>query len=362
MEHRNLFIELVRVAIGRQKTLSRNLSANEWLEMFNIAYRQTLVAVCFSGIERLPQEQIPPQEILFQWYAITKQTEEQNKLVNERCQQALSFFKENGFNPTILKGQGMAKLYEVGDYTEGVRNIGLRRQSGDIDIWLNGGRSKVYHFAKQYDGEGRLYGVNYHHVHIHLFDDVEVEIHIYPGSLCNPFANRRLHFFFEKHSSESMGDYPNKNFNIIYILLHCYKHFLGHGVGLRQIMDYYFLLKERETIVEKREVKELLKQLGMMKFAQGMMWVMQTTFGLEQEYMFVDPDEEEGKFIMNEIFQTGNMGHHDKRHWGSKKTSFSRFVYNLHRDWHFINHYPQEVLWRPVFSLWQFFNQKFVWK
>lgn len=362
MKLNNLFVELVRVAIGRQKSLSRNLSANEWDEMFNIAYRQTLVAVCFSGIERLPQKQRPPQEVLLQWYVITKQTEEQNKLVNERCQQALTFFKEHGFHPTILKGQGMAKLYELREDNDGVRNMSLRRQSGDIDIWLDGGRTKVYQFAKKYDEEGRLYGVNYHHVHIRLFDDVEVEIHIYPGSLCNPIANHRLHVFFERYSSESMGDYPNKEFNIIYILLHCYKHFLGHGVGLRQVMDYYFLLMEQEAKVDKREVKELLKKLGMMRFAKGMMWVMLVVFGLEREYMLVEPNEKEGQFILNEIFLTGNMGHHDKRHWGSIHTPLSRFIYNLHRDWHFFNHYPQEVLWRPLFSLWQFFNQKFVWK
>ena len=98
-----------------------------------------------------------------------------------------------------------------------------------------------------------------------------------------------------------------------------------------------------------------------MRFAGAMMWVMQEVFGLERENMLVEPDEKEGPFLLEESCQTGNMGHHEQRHWGSLKTPVSRFFYNLHRDWHFLAHYPKEVCWQPFFSIWMNVRRWF-WK
>ena len=64
----DLFLELIRVAIGRQESLTRCPSAVDWEEMYDIACRQTLVAICFSAIERLPIEQ--------QLYCFRKKSEE----------------------------------------------------------------------------------------------------------------------------------------------------------------------------------------------------------------------------------------------------------------------------------------------
>jgi len=55
---------------------------------------------------------------------------------------------------------------------------------------------------------------------------------------------------------------------------------------------------------------------------------------------------------VQEVLLTGNMGHHDTRHWGSLKTPLSRFFFNLRRDIYLAGHYPHEVLWQPFFSLW----------
>ena len=66
----------------------------------------------------------------------------------------------------------------------------------------------------------------------------------------------------------------------------------------------------------------------------------------------MEPDEKEGRFIIGEVLQTGNMGHSDKRNWGSMKTPLSRFFLNLKRDFYLAGHYPHEAVWQPVFSVW----------
>ena len=52
---------------------------------------------------------------------------------------------------------------------------------------------------------------------------------------------------------------------------------------------------------------------------------------------------------MNEILLTGNMGHSDKRLWGSKETALLRFFHNLNRDFYMVGHYPHEAIWQPFF-------------
>ena len=49
----DIFFELIRVAIGTQESLSRLPSAREWGELYKMAQKQSLVGVCFAGLQRL---------------------------------------------------------------------------------------------------------------------------------------------------------------------------------------------------------------------------------------------------------------------------------------------------------------------
>lgn len=48
-----LFFELIRVAIGTQDSLSHILTGKEWQIMYDIAKKQSLVGICFAGVQRL---------------------------------------------------------------------------------------------------------------------------------------------------------------------------------------------------------------------------------------------------------------------------------------------------------------------
>ena len=49
----SLFFELIRVAIGKQDSLSRTPSAKEWKHLFKIAERQRLLGICFYGVKKV---------------------------------------------------------------------------------------------------------------------------------------------------------------------------------------------------------------------------------------------------------------------------------------------------------------------
>lgn len=349
MKPRELFFELLLIAVGAKDSLSEACPEKVWEKAFKIAKKQTLQGVLYSAIERLPKDQCPTLEPIVRWWNAAEYAEKKYTQLDEAGKTAVAFFRENGFPCQILKGTSVARYYPQPE----------RRLCGDVDLWLDGGRKKIYDFARSFDKDGKLYGVNYHHIHFHLIEDVEMEVHIYPSYLCNPFKNRRLHKFFKLYRPTMESDAPCLAFDRVFILLHCFDHIKGHGVGLRQIMDYYYVLLQGFTEQEKEDTASWIKSLGMARFAKGMMWVLQTVFAMPSECLLMPPDEKDGRFILEEVMHTGNMGHGDKRKWGSTKSPLSRFFFNLRRDIYLARHYPSEALWQPFFSIWLYFWRLF---
>ena len=344
-KQQDLFFELLLVCTSAKDSLSRCYTEDQWSAALSLAQEQTIEGVLLSAIERLPAEQRPPKKVLFQWIGLVQMLEQYSNKIAEASDYVVKYFRENGFACNILKGSVVARYYPKPE----------RRQSGDVDVWVDGYRKTIYDFARSFDENGKLYGVNYHHIHFHLIQGVHIEVHIWPSYLSSPLRNMRFHKFCNLHRPTMETSMPSLAFDRVFILLHCYQHLCGHGVGLRQIMDYYYVLKQGFTDEEKADAVYWIIQLGMRRFACGLMWVLKEYFGLEERYLLFDPDEKEGRFILSEVMQTGNMGHCDSRNWGSKETPLSRFFSNLRRDYYLAEHYPHEAIWQPFFSLWLYF-------
>ena len=146
---------------------------------------------------------------------------------------------------------------------------------------------------------------------------------------------------------------PSLAFNRVYILVHIYRHLFHEGIGLRQLLDYYFVLSQGFTGEERAETMRTLRSLRMQRFAAAVMWVLQRVYGMDDRYLLTAPNEREGRFLLNEIMLAGNFGHYDERlqhergesalHWGLRKVK---------RNFRFVFSYPSEVLWSPLFKLW----------
>ena len=91
---------------------------------------------------------------------------------------------------------------------------------------------------------------DYKHLQLKAFKDIEVEMHYRPEVLLSLVKNRRLQTWFKSDEVKRLIFQqkakiitPSIEFNLFYILLHIYRHFLYDDVGLRQLMDYFFVLK-----------------------------------------------------------------------------------------------------------------------
>ena len=333
------FFEIIQLSIGRRQQLSRMPSVEEWEAVYQMAQKQALVGICFMGIAKLRDAGLKlPQQLYYEWLAMTAQIQERNQQLNAYIPKVTELFRSYGFPCYVLKGQSIGKLYgELADY----------RQSGDIDVWTVGGRQRICSLSMSLFG--KIEGLTYHHIHFPYLNDVEIEAHFKPGYLNNPQHNRCLEKIFSPYepSLASISDDAPTSFNLIYILLHCYMHFLERGVGLRQLMDYYFvILSISNNVRDEKETVNNLKNTGLLKFARAVMWVLMTVFGMEEQYAICKPDSHEGQFLLKEILQTGNFGHQDPRYnW--------RLSSPL-RNFHLLIHYPEEILWSPFAAIYRY--------
>lgn len=186
--------------------------------------------------------------------------------------------------------------------------------------------------------------------------------------MTNLYTNRRLQKWLKEYElSILQGNeadlgcgkvvVPTPEFNAFYILQHCYHHMFESGLGLRQLMDYYFVLREYSKIPQTGNIARVFEQFGLDRFASAVMWIMKYVFGMEDKYLLCEPNEKEGRFILNEVMQNGNFGHHDERKIKVKSKMAQPFVTRIQHNWHLATHYPSEFFWSPVWLVYHF-----IWK
>ena len=346
MMNEQLFV-LIRVAFGYLQQLSRQLSPEEWQELYEQAQKQSLIGVCMYGISKLPHEQKPKGQLYWKWLAIVTRIQHQNIQLDQQTSIIWKQLKEDGLDSAILKGQGIAQEYgELAQF----------RQSGDIDIWVKGGYQIVCNYVQRTHPTD---DVAYHRFHYNYFSNTEVELHHRPTLMRNLFDDRKLRRWYNSFKAEDFVYLENKGFavppakfNSIFILTHIYRHFLFEGIGLRQVMDYYFVLKGHPESIGSPE--PMLKDLRLTRFAEAMMWILHTQFGLEERYLICGMNEKEGRFVLSEIGQTGNFGQRDVRY---AYKHFQKLRRQIAHSIHLLLHYPSEVLWTPV---WLVYHK--IWK
>lgn len=367
-----MLFELIQVALGRRERIFRNPTPEEWNSLVAEAQKQSVVGIAFEGVQKLPEEQWPPQALLFEWIGTAESIRQRNALLDKQCVKLQAKLKEAGIRSSILKGQGIARYYTNANNANSTNDLSSLRQPGDIDVYVDCGRERALQFA--YDQGLKDVNWDYKHLHLDVFRETEVEVHYRVEVLLNLWKNRKLQKWFREHEEllfSQNGDLitPTVEFNCFYILLHIYRHFLYEGVGLRQLLDYYFVLKtaygrpssskSKENLSQNllfstdgADLTDLLKQFGMWKFARGVMWVLQEVFGLEREYMIGEPLEKEGRFILSEVMAGGNFGHHDERLLSGKSGKLQTLKKVVKHNVHLMRHYPTEIIWPPIWFVW----------
>ena len=445
-----IFFDFLRFCIGSAKDIPSSLKEADWKELYAIAKKQCLVGVLFDGIKKLPAEHVGMEkELLLQWMAESQMLEKANVRLNDAAIQVSEWFRKKGFRTCILKGQGNALMYP-NPYS---------RTPGDIDIWVEGGDKRVISFVRSISPHEKAC---YHHIEFPSYKGVEVEVHYRPSFLLCFWHNRKLQKYYERVKEEQfthrvmLGEQgeiaiPTVEFNLIFQLTHIYAHLMNEGIGLRQLVDYYYVICDFYKVYQNfsnpsvslskgsstfspspsssgsgdvtallgarnryalrladhqrstpdcagwdrldvsgdttsdtvshsatvcagstaigfvassasfsaaiDRVQEELKELGLWKFAGGIMYIMQEVFGMPASRFIVPPNEKYGRFVLNEVLEAGNFGRHDARNRFGR-SQLGHNLQRVYRDIRLVRYFLAEALCEPLFRFWHFFWRK----
>lgn len=371
---RDAKIEFLQFCLNESRPMPDYVKDIDWMEMMLWAEKQAIAGIIYMGIHKAGKTLNVPFDGLMEWIGYASQIEMQNKLLNDRCVKVVKMFEDAGFKCCILKGQGNAMMYPNP----------LWRTPGDIDIYVPQKEQKSQKEIVQYvRGKNPDARAIYHHIDLGIVDGVEVEVHYRPSFLNNLIYNRRLQRWFKMNADKTnltdlpdgVGEIPvpSWEFNVVFQLCHIYQHVIKEGIGLRQIIDYYYLLKSEECRVKNEEfaaaIRQTLEYLGLMQIAGAVMWVLKEVLGLEEKYLIAPVDERRGRFLLSEIMQGGNFGMYGtqetlshfvlQKEQKEKRVSKAilavrKNIWRLRRDARLVRYFPSECLWEPVFRVYHF--------
>ena len=406
-QQQRIFFEFLRFCIGTVQEVPSSLKGADWRVLYAMARKQCLVGVLFDGIKRLPADVRMDKGLLFQWMAQNQTLRKANARLDKAAVEVAEWFGRKGFRTCVLKGQGNALLYPPG----------MERTPGDIDIWVEGGDKRVISFVRSISPHEKAC---YHHIEFPSYKGVEVEVHYRPSFLLCFWHNRKLQKYYERVKEEQFSHrvmlgakgeiaIPTAEFNLIFQLTHIYAHLMNEGIGLRQLVDYFFLLKNTDFIgntdggaflsstdntdkiggnvdgdgfllntdftdntdriggnaygdsflvntdlTDRRLLQDELRRLGLWKFAGAVMYIMKEVFGLEDDRLIVPPDVKRGRLVLNEVLEAGNFGKHDARNRFGR-SQFGHNLQRVYRDIRLVRYFPAEALSEPIFRIWHFF-------
>ena len=341
----SLFQELILISLGKRDGFSRKLTDKDWTSIYMEAQRQSLAGVLLTGVERVIASGENKPKFLIQWISQTLTLENRNRQLDARCKDITDIFNGIGLRSCVLEGQGVAMLYPNP----------LRRQSGDIDLWVEGNRGDIYKTLK---ARWKVGETVVHHADVEIFKDTPTEIHFIPSFTYSPFLYRKYKKFFKRCADRQFANYdktvgfayPTPEFNAVYSLMHIFHHVLHEGIGLRQLHDYYYILKSLDK-EQRLQVFEEMRHLRLAKFVEAVMYVEQRMFGLESEFWLCQPNERLGKRLLAEIELAGNFGKYDERNQQvNRKNRMHVYLHNVRRNFVFFEFAPSEVLWAPIWK------------
>ncbi|MBO7116329.1 MAG: nucleotidyltransferase family protein [Prevotella sp.] len=292
-----LFYELIQVSTGQLDCLSRGPEPEEWQELHEMARHQHMIGICYHGVKQLFEFGLRvPQDLVIDWMAEAETVQESNLVMDQRSVKVLQMMAEQNIRASILMGQGIAR-----DYGE-LRSL---RYPDHIDICTDSSLERLLEVANPInDGYSDS---DYRLVHLNQWNDVDVRLHYEIGIGKNPLKNKRIRQWLKKNQELLFvkdGDMvrPSVRLNVILVLIEIYWKFLYQRITLREMTDYFFTLRKVAASGKKGvDYEKILRKIGLLSFAQGVMWVMQEVYGLKEEALVTMPSEHQGSFILKDI-------------------------------------------------------------
>lgn len=255
-----LFLQLVRLGIGHYGNFQPK--PVNWQEITELAERQGLYAVLLDGVEKLPSNFRPQQEILLEWIGEVLQGYEYlYEQYRRTIAELAGFYNCHGYKMMVVKGYACAINWPRPNH----------RPCGDIDIWL---------FGKQKEADavlgaekGILVESSHHHHTVFNWGEFIVENHYDFLNVHYGHRNDEIEALLKEQAKDDSHSIvidgqkvylPNVNLHALFVLRHTMHNFAATGMTLRQVLDWAFLVEKHTKEIDWQWLLGILKEYKMM--------------------------------------------------------------------------------------------------
>ncbi|MGN0070096.1 MAG: nucleotidyltransferase family protein [Prevotella sp.] len=284
----------------------------DWDMIFQLAGHQTVNGIIADGLVQLPIELRPDREHFYKMLMRVSRIEDANRKMNRIIPRLFNYLSEAGCSPLLLKGQGIGLAYMCPEH----------RQSGDIDVFIgfdensNECANRAMRRITSDIGEN-----NRERRHAeYTVGGVSVEIHGTIRSSVSRHCNRHFGAWAAERMEEDEPRravidgrevlLPSYRFDVVFIFVHLLGHFLGGGIGLRQVCDWMMFLHTYHDKISQSDLEKDLERLGLRRFWEvfASMAVCHLGFPVEEMPYYDCRNDKKGTFLLKRIFATGNFG------------------------------------------------------
>ena len=281
-------LHLISAALNEKESV--RLSDNtDWNKIFSIAKKHNIISSVYKGMELLPQEKLPDDELFLKLQIQYGYEIRQSALQLQEIERIQSAFENAGIYSIAMKGCNTKLRYPET----------ALRSMGDLDILIKADQNKLVFDAMRELGytefeEGRK------HDHYRGGSSAGIEMHRELVPANSEFSEYYKDIWTRCSAKDdstytySMSIEDEYIFNIIHLI----QHFKLGGIGIRFIMDVY--VYNHLCTLDHAYVNEEFEKLGIRKFVDNLVKLSENWF---DNKLFSDDEmvllKKLGKYILN---------------------------------------------------------------
>lgn len=303
------FFTLLRAGLWGQPVDSLDcfpMDEKGWKDLYELSIKQTMEAVVFDAVAQLETGLGPQQTLLRKWLVRTEKIAQRNVWIDRIVAQQVGLFENNGADPMLVKGQGLAHCYPKPE----------RRLSGDIDWYF--ATKQGYETA---NALVRKAGINLKtdagFSSSYLWNQCEVEHHQKLIDLHNPFCQSYVGRLQGEEKQRRVaivvGDravlLASPLMQCLQVSSHILKHLLSFGVGLRQLCDLARVYYTYHNQINAEQLKAVYQKVKIDKWVALLHELLVEYIGLPKEYLpFENETAPAADWMLDDILAGGNFG------------------------------------------------------
>jgi len=284
------------------------VDAEEIDGLLQLAERQTVAGVVADVIMRCNEYSWEERKKVRMLVSVINQISADNDRVEIELLRMVKFLNNRQMSFIVMKGQTIGTLYP---------NPKLR-ESGDVDFYMaKKDQRKIVEMLSQKTTIEKEH--NSKHFNFESAG-VSFELHTKVAS----FPEKAVQVYFDDIIEQEVTERPEKvvingdevptlspTVNAVYLFVHIFHHFMGDGIGLRQLCDWMLMLYKNKDRIDRQRLGEILDNIGYRRAFCAFGCILTEKLGLKEEDFPLPITDKDRKWLdklLKDVYKGGNFG------------------------------------------------------